>query len=128
MSEVLASLSAPKDFIITPNITGAMATLQAILLTCDLGCYKIVFERDALQMIQALWKERLNWYRYDYLIEEARGVLSSMHSWQVNHISRQFNEAAHCLAKETLDISEDHVRIVQAPICIFAIISWKCCT
>lgn len=48
MSEVLASLSAPKDFIITPDIAEATMALRAMLLTCDLGFYKIVLEWDTL--------------------------------------------------------------------------------
>lgn len=47
MGEVLATLSAPKEFIITPDIAKATATLRLVQFTRDLGFYKLVLEGDA---------------------------------------------------------------------------------
>jgi hypothetical protein len=52
--EVLATLSAPKDFIIAPEIAEATAALRAAYFCQELGFSHIILEGDALQVVQAL--------------------------------------------------------------------------
>lgn len=128
MRQVMAFLSAPRDFIIAPDIVEATAVLKALILTWDLGFIKIVLEGNTFQVVQALRKDGLNWCRYGHMIEKARGMMSCMHSWHVNHVRRQFNGAAHGLAKVALFLSEEHVLLQQVPTCICKIVYLKHCT
>jgi hypothetical protein len=48
MGEVLATLLAPKEYIIEHNIAEAMAALRAVHLCHELGFYRVVLEVDAL--------------------------------------------------------------------------------
>jgi hypothetical protein len=107
MGEVLATLLAPKDFIITLDIVEATAALRAVLFIRELGFYKIVF--DVIQVVQALEKDGRNKSRYGHLIEESQEVLYYMHTWQVNHINCNFNRAAYRLANDALFMSAEHV-------------------
>jgi len=60
-----------------PNIDARRA-LRVVNFSRELGFYKIILEGDALQIMQALKNESSNWYIYDHLIEETRGVLQNM--------------------------------------------------
>jgi ribonuclease HI len=82
-----------------PAIAEATAALRAAILCHDLGLNKVILEGDALQIVQALNREGPHWSSYGHLTEEARGMLSSLHSWKVVHVRRQYNEVAHVLAK-----------------------------
>lgn len=101
------------------DIAKAATVLRAVQLTQELDFCKIILEGDAFQVIQAMRKEDQNWNHYGHLIEEAHEVLSCMHKWQVSHVSYNFNEAAHRLAKITLTINVEHILIEEAPTCIF---------
>jgi ribonuclease HI len=81
------------------------AALRAIKLSWELGFHRVVIEGDSLQVMQALNKDGRNWSRYGLLMEEARELLNCLQNWKVNHVRRNFNGAAHSLAKEALSRS-----------------------
>lgn len=51
---MLATLSAPKAFIIDPLIVEATAALRAVSFVRELGFYSMILEGDAFQVVQAL--------------------------------------------------------------------------
>lgn len=59
-SEVLVTLTALKEFIDTPDIVEATATLCVVLFSRELEFDKIALKGDALQVIQALRKKGQN--------------------------------------------------------------------
>ena len=52
-------------------------------------------------------------------------VLNCLHSWKVNHVKRNLNEAAHRLAKKVLSPTVKKGLIEEIPLCISNIISIK---
>jgi hypothetical protein len=110
-----------------PNIDARRA-LRVVNFSRELGFYKIILEGDALQIMQALKNESSNWYIYDHLIEETRGVLQNMQKWKVHHVKRNLNGAAHQLAKVALSMRDAHVCLEETPHCIYDIIVVERCT
>ncbi|XP_059446463.1 uncharacterized protein LOC132178010 [Corylus avellana] len=51
MGEVLTTLSAPKDYIIEPDIAEALVVLRAVLFCGELGFHWVILEGDALQVV-----------------------------------------------------------------------------
>jgi ribonuclease HI len=113
--EVLATLSAPKEYITAPDIAEATATLRAVYFCQELGFHQVILEGDALLVVQALNTGGTNWCRYGHLLDEAKGILNSFQSWSVQHVRRTNNEAAHCLAKKALSLCEEQVFIEDIP-------------
>jgi ribonuclease I len=64
---------------------------------------------------------------YGYLIEEARGVLNYLYSWNANHVKQNFNDVAHRLIKEALSLTIEKWLIEEISLCISDIISVERC-
>jgi len=84
--EVLATLSALKDFITDPVIVEATAACCAALFCWELGYQRVELKGEALQMVQALRKEGCNLSKYGHIIEKARGILNGFCQLKVSHI------------------------------------------
>lgn len=104
-----------------------VAALRAVLFCGELGFLWVILEGDALQVVQVLRKEGKNYSRYGHIIEEALEALNWLQAWNVNHVRRQLNGAAHGLAKEALSLSMENDLIEEVPIFIFDIISAERC-
>lgn len=61
-------------------------------------------EGDALEVVNNL-KQEYCWNRYGQLIEDTRVILNRLQFWDVGHVGREANEAAHCLTKVALEQS-----------------------
>jgi ribonuclease HI len=125
LGEVVASMFAPKSYIVAPDIAEAVAALRAAKFGRELSFTRVVLEGDALQIVQALKSSTPNWSSYGHLVEEARDQLNGMHTWRVNHVRRHLNGAAHRLAKEALTLSEELISGGEVPPCIYDIISME---
>lgn len=113
--EVIATISAPKNYITAPDIAEAVAALKAVTFCRERGLSKVVLEGDALQVVTALNSSTGNWSSYGHLIEEARSQLNDLHTWRVRHVRRHLNGAAHRLAKEALTLSEELIHGIEVP-------------
>lgn len=107
MDTVLATLSQPKDYIITPDIVEATAAQMVALFNRELRFYKVVLEGDIFQIVQALKYDERNRIKYGHLIEDTQEILNGMQKQQVNHVKRSLNGAAHQFAKKVLSLCEE---------------------
>ncbi|XP_059436168.1 uncharacterized protein LOC132169100 [Corylus avellana] len=80
----------------------ALATFYAASLCEEIGLHSILLEGDAHLVIVALEAKDQNGNTYVHLVEVMRLVLSSFHIWQICHLSRDANKAAHGLVKEAI--------------------------
>lgn len=100
---VVASLCATVPSITEANVAEAMALWKMVSLCKDLGIQRLHIEGDALEIVRALCLPDPCWSRFGTLIEATRFLLQNFQSWQVFHVCREPNEAAHYLAKAVLD-------------------------
>ena len=63
-------------------------------------------------------KEENCWRRYGILLNDAEDLIRSCQQWEVNHVTREDNGAAHRLAKMALLIGEDQKWSETFPECI----------
>jgi hypothetical protein len=54
-------------------------------------------EVDALQVVNIVKANGHNWWRYGKLVDDTRGVLNLMHSWQIGRVRSDVHYVAHGL-------------------------------
>lgn len=63
------------------------------------GAEKIIIISDCLEAVTTLRDNEVFWNRGAYTLDRIKVELCGFKSWNVFHLSREFNEAAHLLAK-----------------------------
>lgn len=89
-------------FIIDPTTAEAVAAWKAVAFCSDLGFQLVIFEGDALEIVNALRQDSPCWSRYGQMIEDTKVHLHSFPSRSVKHTKREANEAAHLMAKTSI--------------------------
>ena len=78
----------------------AMAALVAVDLCRDMGVFDVILEGDSLEVVNSINEDLNSRRRYGHLLDDMKMVLSSFRSWEVMHVKRDANMAAHRLTKE----------------------------
>lgn len=81
-------------------VAEAIASLHAAEFSRDLGISHIILEGDSLQVVNAVQAMRQNWSRSSHIVADICSVLQRFRSWQICHVKRATNFAAHKLTKE----------------------------
>jgi hypothetical protein len=92
----------------------AMGAWEVVNLCCDRWWMQVLLEGDSLTVVSALNKVALCWSAFGQFLEDTRVRLSSLPRYEVRHINRTANQAAHLMAKATL---------VEVPVHLF----WEAC-
>jgi hypothetical protein len=82
----------------------------------------IDYDLKNITVVNALRSSCPNWSPYGQIIEDAREILFSRHSWDIIHVKRGANMTAHVLAKNALLTPQEEVWMEECPPCIFYII------
>jgi ribonuclease HI len=83
-----------------PAIGEAMAALVVVDLCWDMGVFDVILEGDSLEVVNAIKEDQNSRRRYGHILDDIKIVLSSLRSWEVMHVKRDANMAAHRLTKE----------------------------
>jgi hypothetical protein len=67
------------------------------------------------------------WHIYGILIEDAKIILHSFHTWSVGHIKREANMAVHALSKAAIQTSTLKIRLNEYPEFIHDIVIANSC-
>lgn len=113
--EVVAAFSSSIPYVQDPDAAETIALWKAILFCLDRGFQSVILEGDSLHVVEALRQEGRSWQRFGQLIEDSRLMLHSLSSFEVCHVSREANQAAHLLAKNALITMEDLVWMWDCP-------------
>jgi hypothetical protein len=116
--QVIAAMCSSKPFLLDPVSAEAFAAWRMAGFCGSLGARHIVVEGDALEIVHALRKDSACWGRYGNLVDDAKNLLNSIDKWEVQHVKRSGNEAAHRLAKLALSIREEEFWRLECPPCI----------
>jgi hypothetical protein len=82
---------------------------------CDLGLQNNILEGDSLQVVNVVKEKGPNWCKYGQLVANIQMVLSIRRSWQISHIHRVANYAAHEFAKTAVKQIMDMIWINEIP-------------
>jgi hypothetical protein len=86
--------------VVDPVVAGTLAAFHALLFCHEIGVQHVIFEGDALQVVNEVNAENLCNTRYGHLIEDIRTSLLSLSSSSFKHVRRTVNSAVHSLALE----------------------------
>jgi ribonuclease HI len=116
--QVLAVLVASRMYITDPTTAEALAAWKMAEVCVTMGFQQVHMEGDSLEVVQALSREDFTWGRYGPLINDAKLLLQHVQKWEVSHVRRTANEAAHTLAKLALTMSEERLWTEDFPSCV----------
>lgn len=107
-----------KPFFPDPHLAKAYAALQSTLLGLDMGLTKIILEGDTLNVVNKINGANENLDKAGMIILDVKNSLTRFESWQVKHVNKSSNKAAHCLAKDALSKDDACVELEEFPSCI----------
>jgi hypothetical protein len=99
---VISTQSFIKELTIEPVVAKAMKALHGAEFCTQVGLRHIFLEGDALQVVNAMRSAGQSWNRFGQIVEDFRGVINLLSSWQIGYVKQHSNFAAHNLAKEAV--------------------------
>ena len=91
-------------------------------LYVSMECNSVILEGDSMEVVQALGNDEVSWGRYSTVINDAKLLLRNVSRWNVCHVRRTVNMAAHKLAKLALSLGEERVWKEDHPMCVRQIV------
>jgi hypothetical protein len=119
---VLAARSFTRALMVEPVVAEALAGFYAVEFSRDMSFFDIFLEGDALQIVSAVKTNNQRWSKFGHIIDGIRSGLHHLRSWQIHHVKRDANSAAHTLAREAIKSVIDRVWIEEVPPCIYGIV------
>ncbi|XP_042974899.1 uncharacterized protein LOC122306539 [Carya illinoinensis] len=113
--EVLASLCGSRKWVSKPDTAEMQALWRALKLCAELNFVNVVFEGDAFGIVKAVNGREENWEWNGQIIEDIREILKNRPNWVVQHTYRECNNAAHSLARYSLNVNDESVWIESVP-------------
>jgi hypothetical protein len=96
---VLAMYCMTKDSITSPSVAEALGAWAAVELAVRMELRRVVFEGDALEIINALRSEECCWAVYGQTLNAIKMEMVQQRGWSFQHVSRLANGEAHKLAR-----------------------------
>ncbi|KAF5442911.1 hypothetical protein F2P56_035519 [Juglans regia] len=122
--EVLVSLWMPKGNVCSPIVAEVHALWRAVELCTELRFTNVVFEGDALTIIDAINRSKESWVWYGQMIEDLKQFFTYTNRWKLQHVYREGNQVAHSLAKNAIDLGEEIVWIENYPDDVFSVLQF----
>lgn len=107
---------------VDPLTAEATAAVYALRFCKDMGLHNICLEGDAKLVVDAVNSGEANWSRIGHLMEDLKMLLCTFTQWEVRHVRRQANFAAHSLAKMAAHSGLDWTWLKEISNCISDII------
>lgn len=103
----LAMLCASKRYVSNPTMAKAIAAWRVVELAVQLDLRCFILEGDALVIVQTLRRDEGCWSLFGQVVNDACNMLNNHQVWEVQHVSINANDDAHCLAKKALTREDD---------------------
>jgi hypothetical protein len=123
LGRVVAAKAKVFPYIADPATGEALGARLAVSLGCELGFTDVILEGDSLVVIGALKKHDVCLSSYGHLIDDAKQGLLRMQPFLINHVRREANWVAHCLAKLAISQLLDAMWVAECPSIIHHVIS-----
>jgi len=111
---VVAATISVIPYIRDPSVVEAIALWKAVSFCWELGCPRVVFEGDSMQVVQALNNGQA-WNRYAQLLVDVRTLSHGFTFHKIQLVSRDANKVAHDLAKLVVTQPCDSMWIGECP-------------
>ena len=119
---LMGAMSKKLPFPLGPLEADARAMEEGIILARDLGFNEVIIEGDAKTIMDALANSdpQLIPSSIQKVIEGPNFRLQAFKSWQIRHVHRSCNIAAHMLARHACNVPDSLVWVEDAPPMIFS--------
>lgn len=104
-----AAAISTTPFITDSEMAESIVARWALSICAELGFQSVVFEGDALEVVNSLISTSQCWRICGCIVEDTRRMLHQFNSWTVKQARRSTNQVAHFLAKHALSIVQDFV-------------------
>jgi hypothetical protein len=101
--EVCASSCSTRPHVVDPSVAKALGPRQGVELCIELGLQSVLLEGDAKEIVNDIAKGGVSSGSCGSIIDHTRSLLSHVHTWAIQHVPREFNAAAHKLARFAID-------------------------
>ncbi|XP_059441059.1 uncharacterized protein LOC132173561 [Corylus avellana] len=118
MGKVVAALCDSRPYCSEPEGAETLAAWTAAEFCLQLGLEKVCLEGDARVVVQAIQYEANRGGKYGHVSHDIAEMLGGLQEWRVQHVPREGNGAAHCLAKYALSCMERCIWLDDFPHCI----------
>ena len=92
----------------------------------DMGFTRIILEGDALMLITKILQAQPSLSVIGNLVAAAKDLMKQFNWSKIQHVQREANEAAHCLAKNALSIEEDLYWVDECPAFLLPVLTNDC--
>ncbi|XP_042939495.1 uncharacterized protein LOC122274525 [Carya illinoinensis] len=113
--EVMVSLCYSNEGCCSPVVAELRALWRAMKLCAELNFENVIFEGDALVVVNAVNSEKESWEWYGQMVEDMKGVLKIRQRWKVQHVFRECNQVAHLLVKVSFTFNEEQIWMECCP-------------
>ncbi|KAF5472027.1 hypothetical protein F2P56_008777 [Juglans regia] len=113
--EVIVAFSGARGNVDQPVIAEGLTLRKALELCSDLGLNKVTCERDAQNIVKAVYTLDEDLYYYGSIIEDSKSFLCTWSNWTVQYTQRNTNTVAHNLVKAAIHSNVEKVWIEEAP-------------
>jgi ribonuclease HI len=112
---VIAAMSRSVNTIQEPVTAEAMGALSAVELCKEIGIQEIFLEGDSKTVVQAIQGMGSNLCLYGQIVGDIQMVLKQCRKWEVGHVGREGNQAAHILAKAAVQEFRETIWLEEIP-------------
>jgi ribonuclease HI len=106
-----------------PAVGEAMGALVAAKFGRDIGLFDIILEGDSKQIVDAITGKGSHWCKYGHIIGDIYEVMKGFRKWEVRHVKRDANEAAHVLAKTATRENGEKIWLEDVPSFILDVVN-----
>ena len=124
--DIVGAAQAINQGITDPLVVEATAAIRALMFAKDMGFTRIILEGDALMLITKILQAQPSLSVIGNLVAAAKDLMKQFNWSKIQHVQREANEAAHCLAKNALSIEEDLYWVDECPAFLLPVLTNDC--
>lgn len=111
---VIATLRSTRELYPDALLGEATALLKTTILCIEMGLQQVIFEGDALTVVNAINGSEERWNSVRIIIRDVKKMLENVNHWPVRYVPRNVKNVAHTLAKSALGLSKEsfHKKII----------------
>lgn len=98
----MAACTLTKNMLVESVVEEALAAFYAVEFSKKMGFYDMIFEGNALQVVNAVKAESKNLSKFGHIVDGIKIGLRQLRSWKIIHVKRDMNSAAHIPAREAI--------------------------
>jgi len=115
MGQCVAAMTMVIPHVIDPTTVEALGAWRATMFCWDLGFSNFVLEGDSKIVVLGINEATQCLSRFGHIIGSIRDQLQSVHHVEVCNTNRNANQAAHVLAKSSIQFSLNNVWMGEPP-------------